>query len=130
MADVVLTKEEIKAARKQKFLKILKYVGIGLGIAAVSGGTAYLIGKSQGQKTILSTDGMQKLLSDARGEGVDNFVNEVADTLYHNGDFATKLVNNNTGEVKYINYTMSDETPAWYNESTTLSRTGYEIANQ
>ena len=96
--EVVLTKEEKKALRKAKFKRVLKMTGLVVGVAAVSGGTAYLIGRITGKK-----DGGYGMLS------------SICTHAANDKDFASAC-HNNKGETAYVIHTFTREKPEWWDE--------------
>lgn len=116
-----LTKEEKKALRKEKFKKILKIVGIAAGSAAVAGVAAYAYGKKEGYK-----NGEEVGIAETKiKNGIDMY--DILQTHQNktleyamNGDFGSEFTNQETGEVKYLTYHVSDEAPEWWDKCQTF----------
>ena len=113
-----LTKEEKKALRKERFKKILKIVGIAAGSAAVAGVAAYAYGKKEGYK-----NGEEVGIAETKiKNGIDMYdalqtqQNKILEYTM-NGDFGSEFTNQETGEVKYLTYHVSDEAPEWWDKS-------------
>ena len=126
-----LTKEQKKALRKEKFKKALKYIGIGLGIATVSGGAAYLIGKNQGMKSAFKIDTMKDLVKTSKTDGAQKFVDTIYTTIKKpNGHMATEITDAKTNEIKYINYNLTDTAPDWWDKPGVIIEKTSELVNE
>lgn len=113
-----LTKEEKKAIRKAKFKKILKITGIclgaGAGIAAASGAICYEIGK----KKAFESPEYELLVNMHEYDAMEEL--GIRQLEYaSSGDYASEFTNNETGEKKYLIYTVSDTAPDWWNADNT-----------
>lgn len=108
-----VTKAEKKALKKKKFKRFLKIAGLCTGAAAVSGIVAYFVGRNDGVISCLGTDGIKIIRDDAAEIGINNFKNELFDYA-SSGKLATEFVDNSTGDVDYLLYTLTKDKPDWW----------------
>ena len=123
-----LTKEEKKALRKEKLQKFkekvktaLPFISGAVGALVCIGSGAYVgygAGKKKGRKEYL--EGPEHKLE--KGIVAYNAIYEYRMAQYEGtvkGDYAAQYVNEDTGEVKYITTSISDQKPEWWDDNDT-----------
>ena len=112
---------DFKAKKRFDWKKILKYVGISVGAGLVTGFAtyeAYQKGKTKGHEEAYTSPEMQLIKDVVAYDAIDEYSNNLL-KLAENGDFATEFTFEETGEKKYLTYTVSNEAPEWWNGENT-----------
>lgn len=113
---------DFKAKKKSKLKKILTIAGIAAGTGIVTGVLAYLKGRQDGnekgfEKALTSPE--VKLITNIKAYDAMSDYNEKVLYMVENGNFATEFINDDTGEKKYMTYTVSNKAPDWWENDDT-----------
>lgn len=109
---------DFKAKKKTKLKKILTIAGIAAGTGIITGVLAYLKGKNDGFDKALTSPEV-KLITNIKAYDAMSDYNEKVLYMVENGNFATEFINDDTGEKKYMTYTVSNEAPDWWENDDT-----------
>ena len=107
--------------KKRDWKKILKYIGIGAGIGIINGVAAYGLyqkGKHKGHEEVYDSPEMKLIKDITAYDAMDDYQNNLF-KLAETGDFASEFEFKDTGEKKYLIYTVSNEAPEWWNGENT-----------
>lgn len=113
-----LTKEEKKAKRKEFFANVkscLPFIGAGVVSTVIGSVLAYDAGKRKGRENSLFSPEVKLLTKLYSYDAMSEVQNKILDYAMK-GDYATEFEDVETGEKKYITYTVSDEAPEWWHK--------------
>ena len=109
---------DFKAKKKTKLKKILTIAGIAAGTGIITGVLAYLKGKNDGFDKALTSPEVKLITNMKTYDAVSDY-NEKTLYMAENGNFATEFLNEDTGEKKYLLYSVSSEAPEWWDKEDT-----------